>query len=133
MHVKSKINKYRKLLYSLCISSNGNFHLQSRLLVKTLVQDPSFFGDFGFFTPYKVYQDYTRASQLIKPLAKVNFTKKPNVSLTCCCYRTKCAVEKREQSVRATLLGTRPHQQEREKLKGGQSKREEQRVYKKRQ
>src|SRR5215467_6467987 len=61
----------RKLLHSLCISGNGNFHMQSRLTVKDLVQDPSFFGDSGFFVPYETYQKYTEASQALKGRQKV--------------------------------------------------------------
>ena len=50
------------MLFSICYSGDGNFHLQSRLLVKRLAEDPSFFEDAGFFVPYEKYKNYTEAA-----------------------------------------------------------------------
>src|ERR1700742_885397 len=66
----------RVLLYSVCLSGDGNFHMQSRFLVKNLHQDPSFFGSSGFFVPYETYIKYTEAAQKIKLQSKV---KLPNI------------------------------------------------------
>jgi hypothetical protein len=70
--VRFLINLPRNLLYSLCLSGDGNFHLQSRVLMKNVMQDPSFFGDSGFFVPYQTYKDYTAAAETIEDSKNVS-------------------------------------------------------------
>jgi hypothetical protein len=70
--IRFLINSPRNLLYSLCLSGDGNFHLQSRVLVKNIIRDPSFFGDSGLFVPYQTYKDYTAAAETIEDSKNVS-------------------------------------------------------------
>jgi hypothetical protein len=49
----------RKLLYVVVMSGDGNYHLHAMKRVKDLIADPSVYGDYGFFCPYKVARKYT--------------------------------------------------------------------------
>jgi hypothetical protein len=40
---------------------DGNFHLQLRSLCKTIEDDPSIYGDTGFWALRKMYKEYTEA------------------------------------------------------------------------
>ena len=73
-------NTCSKLLYSLCLSGDGNFHLQSRLLVKNLAQDPSFFGDSGFFAPYESYHNYLNAAPNVQGSNKASSINLPHIA-----------------------------------------------------
>jgi hypothetical protein len=61
----------RDLIYSVFLSADGNFHQQLRLGVKDQGEDPSYFGDAGFFVPTKLYQDYMQVAESLKSDDKV--------------------------------------------------------------
>jgi len=61
----------RDLLFAVFLSGDGNFHLQSLIHVKDLLQDPSLFGDAGIWVPYKVYQSYVKAANGFSGTSKV--------------------------------------------------------------
>lgn len=54
------------------ISGDGNFHLQSKSRAKDQQNDPSFFGDAGFFAPFKLVQDYMKESKCYKAMIEVS-------------------------------------------------------------
>lgn len=49
---------YRKLLYGLFISGDGNFHLQRRRNKAGASLQESFFGDGGFWAPQTLFDAY---------------------------------------------------------------------------
>jgi hypothetical protein len=53
------------------LSADGNFHQQLRLGVKDQGEDPSYFGDAGFFVPTKLYQDFLQVAGSLKSDDKV--------------------------------------------------------------
>lgn len=65
------ITNVRELLYSVCISGDGNFHLQSKASAKDVLQDPSFFSNSAFFVNYENYTKYTAQAQRIKEKKQV--------------------------------------------------------------
>lgn len=54
------------------ISADGNFHLHSFSRVKSLLADPSMFGNHGFFVPHDVAQRYLKAADAMKNVGPVS-------------------------------------------------------------
>jgi hypothetical protein len=51
------------LLFATFLSGDGNFHLQLMQKCKSLLEEPSLFGDLGAWVPYEVYDNYVKAAK----------------------------------------------------------------------
>ena len=56
------ITLHRDLLFSTFLMGDGNFHLQLRTLCKSIQEDPSLYGDTGFWAMQQLYTEYTEAA-----------------------------------------------------------------------
>jgi hypothetical protein len=67
----SSHSQFRKLLYLSYISGDSNFHLHSYSKVNDEFEDPSVFGDFGFWVPFEIAKKYTEYADSQRAYASV--------------------------------------------------------------
>jgi hypothetical protein len=57
---------YRQLLNAIFYMADGNFHLQLRLLAKALDEDPSLFGNSGFWASIELQKSFLAEANALK-------------------------------------------------------------------
>ena len=57
----------RRLKYATFLAGDGNFHLQQKAGKPNLILNPSFIGDYGFWAPQKIFEQYQAAATAVGP------------------------------------------------------------------
>jgi hypothetical protein len=72
--------------------------------VKNIEQNPSFFGNSGFFVPHEVYKNYVSAAESVKTLAGVSDFSISNDGKDTSTFRMVTAMGRQETHPRIELL-----------------------------